>query len=300
MVTRSRLTVALLSAPALVLFVLLLGVPLIQVTLLSFTEEGSEGTIWTLENYRQNLTGAYFWGSAWRTLLHAGGAVAISTVLGLSAALLIHWPMRMRKAYRVLLLLPWTIPGVVAAMDWKLLFDLRVGPIPYLTESVGLTDETFAWLGSPDFALWAVTIAQGWRAFPFMMLFILAGLQTIDENLLEAASIDGAGAGLKFRHVILPGILPTMLTAAALNFVLTARYFDLIFVMTGGGPLDATEVEAIAVYRNAFLFFTPANAAAIALLMGLLLLVGYLMLRAIRRASTSKARTKTNSVGAAK
>jgi multiple sugar transport system permease protein len=155
----------------------------------------------------------------------------------------------------------------VVATGWAWLYHNPFGMLNPLLVGLGLLPAPRAWLASPDTAMGAVIVANLWRGFPFISLVLLAGLQAIPSALYEAASVDGAGAWARFRHVTLPGLKRVMLIALTLDVINTVKYFDLIWVMTAGGPANRTEVLSTLIYRLAFQFFRTGRAAALAMVM---------------------------------
>ena len=193
--------------------------------------------------------------------------------IGLGVALLLNQRIRGRALFRNLALLPWMLPPAVVATGWAWLYHNPFGMLNPLLTGLGLLSAPRAWLASPDTAMGAVIVANLWRGFPFISLVLLAGLQAIPGVLYEAAGVDGAGAWARFRHVTLPGLKRVLLIALTLDVINTVKYFDLIWVMTAGGPANRTEVLATLIYRLAFQFFRTGRAAALAMVMVLALAV---------------------------
>jgi len=150
------------------------------------------------------------------------------------------------------MLVPWAIPTVVSSKMFGWLFDGQNGAVNYLLRSIGVIQHNVNWYGSPDLALPTIVIADVWKTTPFMALLLLAGLQTIPHSLSEAALIDGANPWQRFWHVRLPLLAPTLLIAAMFRALDAFRIFDLVYVLTGGGPADSTEVLSTLTYKNLF------------------------------------------------
>jgi multiple sugar transport system permease protein len=159
------------------------------------------------------------------------------------------------------------LPPAVVATGWAWLYHNPFGMLNPLLVGLGLLDAPKAWLAAPETAMGAVIVANLWRGFPFISLVLLAGLQAIPHALYEAAGVDGAGSWARFRHVTLPGLKRVMLIALTLDVINTVKYFDLIWVMTAGGPANRTEVLSTHIYRLAFQFFRTGRAAALAMVM---------------------------------
>jgi multiple sugar transport system permease protein len=167
-------------------------------------------------------------------------------------ALVLSERFRGRGMVRAAMLVPWAIPTVVTSKMFGWLFDGQHGLVNYLLRSVGLIQHNVDWYGSPDFALTTIIIADVWKTTPFMALLLLAGLQTIPDSLAEASVIDGANAWQQFWYVRLPLLAPSLLIAAMFRALDAFRIFDLVYVLTGGGPADSTEVLSTLTYKNLF------------------------------------------------
>lgn len=205
-----------------------------------------------LANYRTLLGDDAFW-NAWRhTVLFTAVSTALETVLGLAMALLLYEPFVGRSLVRAAMLVPWAMPTVVTSKMFGWLFDGQHGLINYLLKSVGLIDGNINWYGSVNHALDTIIIADVWKTAPFMALLLLAGLQTVPRSLTEAAKMDGASAWRIFWHVRLPLLLPTLLIAGMFRALDAFRIFDLVYVLTGGGPADSTETLSTLSYKVLF------------------------------------------------
>ncbi|MFT4131695.1 carbohydrate ABC transporter permease [Labrys sp. (in: a-proteobacteria)] len=205
-----------------------------------------------LANYRTLLGDDAFWNAWGHTVLFAAVSTALETVLGLAMALLLYEPFVGRSLVRAAMLVPWAMPTVVTSKMFGWLFDGQHGLINYLLKSVGLIDGNINWYGSVDHALDTIIIADVWKTTPFMALLLLAGLQTVPRSLTEAAKMDGASAWRIFWHVRLPLLLPTLLIAGMFRALDAFRIFDLVYVLTGGGPADSTETLSTLSYKVLF------------------------------------------------
>jgi len=192
---------------------------------------------------------------ALRTLMNTFGFVFISTVLellfGLVIALIIHQGFRGRGLVRAAVLVPWAIPTVVSSQMWRFIYNDKYGLLNYIIYGTD-TASYRAWLADPAFAFAAIVTADVWKTSSFAALLILAGLQTIPQELYEAARIDGAGLWQRFRRVTLPLIRPALLIALLFRTMDCFRVFDLVFVMTQGGPADSTNVLQFYGYKKIF------------------------------------------------
>jgi ABC-type sugar transport system permease subunit len=194
-----------------------------------------------LDNFREAAGDPRFHGALVRTLLFAVVTVPIELALGLALALLMHGVTRGRALVRVAVLLPWAIPTVVAALVWRFLFEAQTGIVNAPLQALGLLGDSFDWFVHPVAAWVPIAMADIWKTTPFVAILLLAGLQAIDQNLYEAAGMDGAGAVRQFLTITLPLLQPALIVAGAFRALDALRLFDLSFVMTGGGPGTATE-----------------------------------------------------------
>lgn len=199
-----------------------------------------------LGNYGEVLADGRFWSALGHTLAFTVASVGLELGLGLILALALNRAYRGRGLVRAAVLIPWAIPTVVAALLWRFMFDSQAGIANAVAMKLGLMDEPFVWFISATAAWVPVVLADVWKMTPFVTLLLLAGLQNIDASLYEAARIDGASAWQQFRHVTLPLLKPAILVALIFRTLDAFRVFDLIYVLTGGGP--GTSTEPIALY----------------------------------------------------
>jgi ABC-type sugar transport system permease subunit len=203
-------------------------------------------------NYLQLFSDGQFWNAWIHTIQFTGASTLAETGVGLMIALVLSERFRGRGIVRAAMLVPWAIPTVVTSKMFGWLFDGQNGIVNYLLRSAALIQHNVDWYGSPDFALTTIIIADVWKTTPFMALLLLAGLQTIPGSLSEASIIDGASAWQRFWYVRLPLLAPTLLIAAMFRALDAFRIFDLVYVLTGGGPADSTEVLSTLTYKNLF------------------------------------------------
>ena len=256
-------------APATLVLVAVLVLPVVHVLYESFvwTTPARARVFPSLRNYEAVAGDEVVRLAATNTAVFTAVSVGGHLLLGLAVALLLDQRVPGRTLFRNLALLPWMLPPAVVATGWAWLYQNPFGMLNPLLVGIGVLGAPRAWLASPDTAMGAVIVANLWRGFPFISLVLLAGLQAIPAALYEAASADGASALQRFRHVTLPGLKRVLLIAATLDVINTVKYFDLIWVMTGGGPANRTEVFATLIYRVAFQFFRSGRAAALAVIM---------------------------------
>ena len=188
-----------------------------------------------LRNYAR-LTGASeFWASLHVTLVFVAATVVLNLLLGLGLALVANSSLRGRTALRTLLVLPWAIPAIVNGLMWQWMFNGQVGVINGLLRALHVIDEYRSWLSDPIWALAILVIAHVWNFTPFTAIFLLAALQAIPAELYEAAAVDGANPGRRFRHVTLPWLASALLVVMLLQTIYSLRVFDIVYVLTGGG-----------------------------------------------------------------
>jgi multiple sugar transport system permease protein len=227
-------------------------------------------------NYRDLASGTLFWRSLATTLVFVAASTALETVLGLAVALCLHASFRGRGAVRAAVLVPWAVPTVVASQMWRFLLNDRYGPVSYYLFH-GATP-----LAEPGGALAAVIAADVWKTTPFAALILLAGLQMIPQDLDEAAAVDGAGRIGRFFRVTLPLLRPALVVVVLFRTIDAFRVFDLVFVMTQGGPADATDVLQYLGYRRSFSEGLMGSGAAVSTVVFLLsLAVSIVYVRAV-------------------
>jgi len=203
------------------------------------------------ENYGDLLTDPVALASIRTTLIFIGVTIPLELLLGLGIALVLNEAFRGRGLLRAVVLVPWAVPTVVASQMWRFIFNDRYGLVNFMLFGAD-TSRYLAPLADPYLALAAIMIAEIWKTTPFAALILLAGLQSISEDLYEAASVDGATPWQKFRHITLPLLKPALLLALLFRTIDSLRVFDLVYVMTQGGPADATNVLQFYGYKKTF------------------------------------------------
>lgn len=270
-------------SPTLVVMLVLMAVPIAMVIWYSFQD--SAVTIPStkfvgLEKYTQVLADGTFWKATSNTAIFAGVSVVAHFVIGIAFATLLNSELLhplVRAVFRTLFILPWLFTVAVVAVLWRMLLNPN-GVVNYLVTTLGITDSSVQWLSSSATALPVITFINIWCGYPFFMVSLLAGLQGIPKDLYEAARVDGAGITKQFLHVTLPQLRPIILSMAILDFIWTTQQFALIWMTTGGGPVDATEVLSTYTYKLAFsnYDFSAASASAVVvLLLSMILAVLY-------------------------
>ncbi len=265
-----------LLAPAVVALLTIVGYPLVETVRLSFTSTeliGGGGGFVGLDNFSTALGSSDFWSSLGITVLFTVLTVAIEMVFGLLVALLLNLKLRGRGFVRGLLIIPWALPTVINAMMWRVIYNPEFGALDAALQQMGIIGDYRSWLGDPDVALYAVAVADIWKTVPLVALILLAALQGVSQDLRDAASIDGAGPLARFWTVTWPAILVPVSIVVVLRIIESVKVFDVIWVMTHGGPLNATRSLAILVYQQAFSFHHSGYGAALSLLSVVLSLV---------------------------
>lgn len=259
--------------PGLFLLILVLGWPAVTSILYSFETEQINDSAYTFSNYANLLKDPFFITTCWNTTVFVFFSVALHMILGLSVAMVLNTALPAKLLFRVIVLLPWVVPDVVAGIIWKWMYDPIYGAFNDLLLKTGIISNPVEWLSNPKLAMISVILVNLWRGFPFVMLILLAGLQAIPKHLYEAASIDGAPKHQQFIHITLPGLRKMIVVALALDIVWEVRRFGLIQAMTQGGPGVLTEVLSTYTYKQYFQFFRFEYASAISVVMSLALLL---------------------------
>jgi multiple sugar transport system permease protein len=271
--------------PSVVLLILINGYPLVYAAIQA-THNGSlieAGDFVGLDNFTTVLASGAFWRAARFTLIFTLVGVFGSWAVGLAFALLLRTRIPARGVFKVLLLLPWVVPIVVSSTAWNWLVATADSPIPRLFEALGLGSPLF--LADPKLAAVLVCVFKVWISFPFMMMMSAGALAAVDDTLYEAASIDGASSVQQFTQITLPLIARPTYISWILMTVFCVNDFPTIYLLTTGGPVDATTSLVVYAYRTVFQDFQTGPGVAVAFLMTLtLVVVSVILYRQIRRA----------------
>jgi multiple sugar transport system permease protein len=224
-----------------------------------------------LANYRELASDGAFHASLVHTLEYIAGYFPLVLLGGLGIALALHQRVRGASVFRTIYFLPVVTSWVVVALIWKWLLNPQTGIVDYLLSLIGIQGP--AWWVSPDWAMPAIIIASAWKDLGFVMLILLAGLQTIPAEYYDAAHVDGAGRWARFRHVTLPLLTPALFFVLVISLINNFQVFDQVWVMTQGGPAGSTSVVVEQVVRNAFSYGRMGYAAAMSWLLFLIILV---------------------------
>ncbi|MEA2597210.1 MAG: multiple sugar transport system permease protein [Thermomicrobiales bacterium] len=270
---KTRIHPFLFVAPSVLMLALLLVLPIGQAFLRTFQSDAG----WGMDNYVRAVRDDHLARLALRhTFLFAFFSVVGQYLIGFAVALLLNERLPFRGMFRVLFLLPWMFPAVVPGITWRWIFDGLFGVLNEVLYRVHYYDQTdipTAWLGQTSTALAATVVANVWRGFPFMMVLLLAGLQAVNGELYEAASVDGASRLQRFRDITVPAMRGISMVAILLAWIGSFMNFAIVQVMTAGGPANASEVFATLIYKNAFLYADANYAATLGILLLLLLMI---------------------------
>lgn len=253
---RRSLTPYVFIAPAALYLVALMAYPLAEGIRLSVTDtsllQPRDGEYIGLDNYKTLLSDSEFLGTLWTTLVYTVGCVVGAVVAGLLAALGMNRLTGHSRALRGLVIIPWAAPIIPVALISTWMLDNQYGVVNWFLQAIGILDSNVAWLSNQSTALPAILAITIWRIFPFSAIVILAALQGVPDELYEAAKVDGTSRLNRFRHVTLPTIAPSLTILTLFITIWSLRRFDLIWVLTEGGPLGSTTTLVIDLYQSAF------------------------------------------------
>ncbi|MFJ5802890.1 carbohydrate ABC transporter permease [Streptomyces decoyicus] len=285
-------------APVVLVIGVIIGYPLVRGVFLSLTdanEANVERNIGVnhlpatykftgLDNYRAVLSDSVFWDRLGWTVLWTVGCVSLTFLIGLALANMLNRTLRGRTFYRLALILPWAIPAFISVFTWRMLYNEKSGILNKLLAGGGI--DAVPWLNDPTWAKLSVIAVNVWLGVPFMLVALLGGLQSIPGELYEAAEMDGAGPWQRFRNITVPGLRAVSSTVILLSTIWTFNMFPVIFLLTRGGPGDATEILVTYAYRLSFID-SPRNfsesAAWGVLILVLLSVVAIVYRRALRK-----------------
>lgn len=278
-----------LIAPTVLVFCAVIVYPLVSAIYLSMFQIFTptlEGAWVGLDNYRTLLADREFWTSLRTNLIWTAGTLTLQIVFGVGMALVLHQNIWFRSLARSLILFPYFISTVVAVLVWKWLFNDLYGILNHMMMTAGIIDWPVDYLGSMPNAMISVILVGAWKYFPFVVIAVLARLQSIPEQLYEAARIDGAGPVARFFDVTLPQLREVLVVIVMLRAIWDFKEFDLIFLLTGGGPVTSTQTLPLLVYKEAFALNQMGMASAYAVIMMLIMLA--FMILYIRRTRTDE------------
>jgi multiple sugar transport system permease protein len=266
----------LLIAPTIVVFCAVIIYPLLAAVYLSLFQLYTptlEGSFVGISNYRDLLARGEFWISLRNTLVWTLGSLSLQLLLGVGMALMLHQNVWFRSLARSLILFPYFVSTVVAVLVWRWLFNDLYGILNHMLIGIGVVDMPVDYLGAMPNAMISLILVGAWKYFPFVVIAVLARLQTIPDALYEAARIDGAGPVARFFDVTLPQLRDVLVVIILLRAIWDFKEFDLIFLLTGGGPVISTQTLSLLVYKEAFALNQMGMAAAYAVVMMAIMLV---------------------------
>jgi multiple sugar transport system permease protein len=275
----------LLVSPIIILFICLVFYPFFSAVWLSMTDKtiGTTGNFVGLQNYRWLLRWPDFGRMFFNTWTIAIVGVAFKFVVGMIMALLLNAAFPGRALMRGIFMLPWAVPTFVATLTWRWLYDYNSGVFNTILTGLGITEAKMSFLGNPQFALIAIIILVVWKGFPFFGISYLAGMQSIPEELFEAAKVDGATAWQQFFYITLPSLRHVIMITCLLSLIWTSNTFEMVYLLTGGGPSNRTQVFTVMTYKLGVENMRIGEAAAVPmmffpLLAGLIVIVSRYMM----------------------
>jgi multiple sugar transport system permease protein len=276
-------------APAILYVLLLVGVPFLMAVYYSVSAYTIYDPSWRfvgLANFEQIIENPVFRQTLYNTFVFTFGSQILGLILGKFGALVLLRPFPGRKLVRAIIILPWAVPIALATVAWQWMFDSLYSVINWTMIALGIIDRSQApnWLGNPDLAMLSVIVVNAWRFFPFAVVIFLAGITAVPQDVLDAATVDGAGFWRRNYQIIVPMILPIVAIGLIFGIVFTFTDLSIVYLMTNGGPVGATSVLGFAGFQTGIVSGDVSHGAAISLFMlPVLLIVVVAMLRFIRR-----------------
>jgi multiple sugar transport system permease protein len=270
--------------PSAILLTILVLYPFSQVVFLGFYEKDTlmdEKTWVGLDNYLAFFQYPDLANAFQNTVIWTVGSVVVEMAIGMVTALILHQSLKFRTIARGVVLFPYLLPTIVAVLVWKFMLSSQVGIISSVVRQLGISQAPLSILARPETAMLGVILVSSWKFFPFVVIAMLGILQSVPSDRYEAARCDGAGWWQEFRYITIPSILPVIMLTALLRTIWTWDKFDIIYQLTGGGPLQATTTMPIYVYYEMFEQFNQGRAAAVAMVMFLIMLTMSLVYTAL-------------------
>lgn len=258
----------LLLAPAVLLMAAIIVYPILLSVSISMQDVriariGGDPEPWTFDNYTGLFQSAEFWEACWITTKFVVFVGGVSLVIALATAILVNQRFHGRSAARLLIMLPWAVPEVVATVVWAWMLDSSFGVINWMLLRLGLISSQIPFTSDPNAAFFAVSFVMIWKGYPMMAIMLLAGLQSIPEEQYQAAQVDGASVWQRFFYVTIPNLLPVIGVALIMTTLWVFRDFAIINVLTAGGPLGSTTTLSILTFEKSFAFFRMGEGAAV-------------------------------------
>jgi multiple sugar transport system permease protein len=266
----------LFATPLILVLAAAVILPAVYNTGLAFVKYEPGGGAWRfvgLRNFEHLFAQDGFWNAAKVTLLWVVGNVSLQLVIGMAVAIALNAVLRLRPFYSAVVMVPWVSSFVIVAVVFLWLYHPELGVLNDMLMRLGIVDQPIAWLASPGMALFSLTLANTWKFFPLVAITLFTGLQAIPRELTEASTVDGASRVETLRYIVIPLIAPSIATAVLLSSIWAFNAFTLSIIMTGGGPLRATEVLGLYIYKVAFDSFDFGTAAAASLVLFVAVLI---------------------------
>jgi multiple sugar transport system permease protein len=264
-----------LTTPSVLILLLFIAYPFVLGIRMSLSQwiVGQEPTFIGLQNFTRNFGSTIFTRTVFNTFIYTAAATVLKLVFGMSLALVLNNTFRGKGLVRAAFLLPWIIPTVLSTLAWLWMFDATFSVINWFLRYFGVVQRGVNWLGDPVLAMTSIVLVNAWRGIPFFAISLLAGLQTISQELYEAAAIDGANAVQRFRYITLPLVKPVLLVVLLFSVIWTFADFQLVYVLTRGGPANSTHLFATLAYQVGVVSGQLGEGAAISLTMFPMLVV---------------------------
>lgn len=259
--------------PAFLLLVGILGFPALAAILQSFNLMWVSKPSFTVSSYINLLKDKEFLETLLNTVIFVSVTISFHLLIGMGVALLLNQEIKRRHLFRVIAILPWTMPDVIGGLIWKFIFDTLPGFVNGVLIRGKFLTEPIDFLGTPLLAFLCFIFAEVWRGYPFVMIILLAGLQAIPRQQYEAGAIDGASTIQNFFYITLPNLKYMVVIAVILDTIWECRLFGMVYSMTGGGPGYASQVLSLLTYKHYFQFFNTSYAASIAVVLAVLMLI---------------------------
>lgn len=283
--------------PALIMLVFVFAYPILRAFWLSLFARNLgtqlQSVFVGLENFARMGSDSRFWQSFTTTIIFTSASVILELILGMAIALVLHQQFFGRSLVRTAAIIPWALPTALIGLAWAWIFNDQFGVVNDILLRLGFIDTGINWLGDPTLAMVSVIIADVWKTTPFISILLLAGLQSISPDLYEAHALDGATAWQSFWGITIPLLMPQILIAILFRFAQAFGIFDLIQVMTGGGPGGATEVVSLYIYSTVMRYLDFGYGAALVVVTFSLLVI------AVAIASFLLSRTRRRTMGVA-
>ncbi|KMT22134.1 carbohydrate ABC transporter permease [Clostridium cylindrosporum] len=254
-INKQKLTPYALIAPVLIFMIVTYGYPLILTFKYSFQQVsliGSNNTFVGLENYKNVLLDSKLYGTLILTFKWTILTVFLKMCIGFIMAMFLNGKIYLKKTLTFLMLIPWAIPQVVVGILWSWILNGDYGYLNYYLQEIGIANKVIPWLSEPTLAFISTSFVDAWIGIPFITMMFLSGLGSIDDSLYEAAKVDGANSIQRFIYITLPGMKKVILIALTLTTIWTFNTFNVIYVLTSGGPMGATETMMIKIYNENF------------------------------------------------